>query len=203
MATQSILLKYLDLLREEGLNSLTKRSTAWFIDMLSSGELRGTAGKVMKDAVAIVRDRPIIGKMYMFVYDPKYKATLPYWDRYPLIIAADRPLKGKGFFGLNLHYLSPMDRAKLMHALMPLSTTGQELKTTTKLRITYGVLKAAMKYRLFRPAFKRYLPNQIKSNIIEIPSEFWEVAMFLPTQKFNGATVSEVWAASRKKARKV
>ena len=47
--------------------------------------------------------RPKYGVMNLFGYDPKHKATLPYYDRFPLIFPIE-PAKG-GFYGCNFHYL--------------------------------------------------------------------------------------------------
>lgn len=199
---RSILQKYLDTIRQENIKSLTSKSREWFIDMLSGGEIKGQPTQILKDPIGKKKTRPIIGKMYMFVYDPKYKKKLPYYDRYPLIIMADRPAKGKGFYGLNLHYLRPLERAKLLAALeSSRSTTKGELKDNTRLRIDYQFLKSARKYRAFRPTFKRYLPKHVKSSLVEIPAPYWEIALFLPTQRFKGASSSKVWADSRKASR--
>ena len=56
--------------------------------------------------------RFLLGNMYLFAYDPKHKETLPYYDRFPLIFPINKA-KG-GFLGINLHYLPPPFRAKLM-----------------------------------------------------------------------------------------
>ena len=45
-----------------------------------------------------------VGKMYMFSYDPKTKADLPYYDTVPLVIITE-PMPN-GFSGINLHYLA-------------------------------------------------------------------------------------------------
>ena len=58
--------------------------------------------------------------MNMFFYDPKHKDTLPYYDRFPLSVIIG-PAKG-GFYGLNLHYLPPVLRAKMLDALMDIAT---------------------------------------------------------------------------------
>ena len=46
---------------------------------------------------------PFFGRLNVFFYDPKFKATLPYYDRFPLVL----PLKGtsNGFIGINFHFL--------------------------------------------------------------------------------------------------
>ena len=58
---------------------------------------------------------PTIGEMYMFSYDPKYKDVLPYYDMYPLVIPIE--MYADGFLGLNLHYLPPLARARLLDSL--------------------------------------------------------------------------------------
>ena len=60
----------------------TKAARAWFRKMA-----RGT--KVNTSNLLKEKDRKRgsieIGRMYHFVYDPKHKATLPYYDKFPLI----------------------------------------------------------------------------------------------------------------------
>jgi hypothetical protein len=72
---------------------------------------------MMNDKENIVNtiDEKSIGKMYTFFYDPKHKETLPYYDLFPLIFVVG-PAAG-GFLGINLHYLPPVLRAKLMDSL--------------------------------------------------------------------------------------
>ena len=53
-----------------------------------------------------------IGKMYMFLYDPKHKDTLPYYDSFPLIFPIE--FYGDSFLGINLHYLPPVMRARMV-----------------------------------------------------------------------------------------
>ena len=64
-----------------------------------------------------------IGKMYMFYYDAKTKDKLPYWDRFPLIFVLD--VRPDRFWGVNLHYLPPLYRAKLMNALYKIQNNGK------------------------------------------------------------------------------
>lgn len=200
---ESILKKYTDQLRREGINPLTKKSREWFIDLLMSGELQGNANQLRRSRLTKSVGTPRIGRMYTFKYNPKYKDTLPYYDIFPLIILADLPKQGKGFYGLNLHYLRPNERAIFLSQLeKTYSTTKGKLTENTKLLITYDKLKASSKMRRFKPTFKRYLPSKVQSNIVEIPPEYWEVAMFLPTQSFRKASTSAVWSDSRKIARK-
>lgn len=196
---ESILQKYTQLLQSEGIEPLTARSRAWFIDTLSS--VRVSKNKMLSDEMAIAVSRPTLGKMYMFVYDPKTKKQLPYYDQFPLVIMTDTPKTGDGFFGLNLHYLSPLKRAVFFQTLSNLYQSTSELNERTKLRLKYQALSSQKKLRAFQPTFKRYLTNHIKSKIVEIPSEYWEVALFLPTYEFKKASSSKVWSDSNKYTR--
>lgn len=193
---ESILQKYTQLLEQEGIEPLTSRSKKWFINMLSN--VRVSKNKVLSDEMAIIRSRPRLGKMYMFIYDPKTKKELPYYDRFPLIIMTDVPKTGNGFFGLNLHYLSPAKRAIFFQTITDLFKSGSTLDENTSIRLKYSALSNQKRLRAFRPTFKRYLTNHIKSKIVEIPSQYWEVALFLPTHEFKKASSSKVWADSNK-----
>lgn len=136
-----------------------------------------------------------IGNMYMFIYNPKHKDTLPYYDRFPLIFPINRA-KG-GFLGINFHYLPLQLRAKLMDALYDVASNDR-FDETTKLRTSYGILSSAAKYKEFKPTVKHYLTNHIVSRLTYINPVEWDVALFLPTERFEGATKTEVWADSRK-----
>ena len=59
--------------------------------------------------------RPKYGVMNLFGYDPKFKETLPLYDRFPLILPLDAA-KG-GFYGLNFHYLQPGARVAFLRQL--------------------------------------------------------------------------------------
>ena len=136
-----------------------------------------------------------IGRMYMFLYDPKTKADLPYYDTFPLIFPFEE--YGNGFMGLNMHYLPPSYRAKLMDALYNI-TNNRLFDRTTKLRLTYTMLKNASELSFFRPCVKKYLKSYVRSRFIAIGAEEWDIALFLPTEKFEKATKQTVWSDSKR-----
>ena len=150
---------------------------------------------LIKEEKARYRNTITIGKMYLFQYDPKHKATLPYYDTFPVIFPVD--LAEVGFYGLNLHYLPIKLRAQLMNALYQLSS-NTKYDDKTKLQISYKILKAASKYSLFKPTFKHYLTDHVRSRFIEITSSEWDIAAFLPVQRFQKASQSKIWSDSRK-----
>lgn len=148
-----------------------------------------------------------IGKMYMFYYDAKYKDELPYWDRFPLIFVLD--VRSDRFWGVNLHYLPPLYRARLMNALYRIQNRGKT-PLSIKLRLTYDVLKS-IDPRVAKFAVKQYLRYSagskkkgsggavgVRSRFMQIPYDRWDVALMLPTEQFEKQNKSKVWADFRK-----
>lgn len=135
------------------------------------------------------------GSMYMYMYDPKWKETLPFYDRFPLIF----PIKVESdrFMGINLHYLPLQYRAKLMDALYE-TKTNSRYDESTKLKISYDILKGASKFKYFQPCIKQYLFKQMKSQFMYIYPSEWDMALFLPLERFEKASKSQVWAQTRK-----
>ena len=139
--------------------------------------------------------RFIMGNMYLLTYDPKHKATLPYYDMFPLIFPINKA-KG-GFLGLNLHYLPPILRAKLMDQLYTV-LTNKRFDETTRISASYKLLSGAAKFKEFQPCIKHYLNAHVRTKPAYINPSEWDIALFLPTQKFVGATANQVYADSRK-----
>jgi len=140
--------------------------------------------------------RPRVGDMYMFTYDAKHKAKLPYFDRFPLIFPYKK-VKG-GFMGINLHYLPLTYRAELMDALYDLSS-NKKYDETTSLRLNYNILNSASKFDNFKPCVKHYLTPQVRSRFLYIYPSEWDIALYLPTERFQGARKTTVWADSKRK----
>jgi hypothetical protein len=132
--------------------------------------------------------------MYAFFYDPKHKQTLPFYDRFPLIFPVERA--PGGFFGINMHYLHPRMRATLMDALYTV-TSNKKYDETTRLRISMALLQNASKYRFFKPTLKHYLTRHVRSRFLIVESSEWDIALFLPTERFEKASKSKVWKDSR------
>lgn len=135
-----------------------------------------------------------VGRMYLFMYDPKTKEDLPYYDRFPLVFPFRR-VKG-GFYGINMHYLPPLMRAKLMDALYTIVNNDAQ-DDTTKLRISYQILQRASRFRYFKPCVKHYLNNHVRTRFLWVPADQWETALFLPLERFVGATKQQVWRESK------
>ena len=137
-------------------------------------------------------DNILLGKMFFYKYDPKFAKKLPYWDMYPLVFPFERA--PGGFYGLNLHYIPPRDRAVLMDNLNQYASNNKYDKTT-RLELSYRLLK---RYGRAVPCVKRYLGDRIVSQTVRIDADEWEVAIFLPVERFQKASKGEVWADSRR-----
>jgi hypothetical protein len=138
--------------------------------------------------------RIAIGRMYLFYYDPKTKDQLPYYDKFPLIFPFQR-VDG-GFYGLNLHYLPHILRARLMDSLLDLAN-NKVYDDTTKLKISYQILSSSSKFKYFEPCVKHYLNSHVRSRFLWIPAEQWNTALFLPLERFQKRRKETVWRNSR------
>lgn len=176
-----------------GVTPRTKDSQMWFRKKLMN--MRNiNRQKLLRDSAVEKVQRPRMGDMYMFYYDAKHKDTLPYYDQFPLIIMVEKA--PKGFYGINVHYLPLPLRAKFFDALLA-TATDDKYDEGTRLRTRYRMIKNVQKLRYFKPCFKHYLTSQIDSRIVKIQPTEWEVAMFMPVQRFKGATATQVWKDSK------
>lgn len=177
-----------------GITPRTKESREWFLK--KAQELKNiNRNQLMKEEPVLLRNQTAVGSMFMFFYDPKHKETLPYYDRFPLIIVIG-PAEG-GFLGLNLHYLPPVLRAKFLDALLDL-TNNKKYDQTTKFKITYNMLQRAARFKYFKPCVKHYLSDHVRSRFAKVQAPEWEIAVFLPTADFAKANKSKVYADSRR-----
>ena len=124
--------------------------------------------------------RPHEGFLNMYIYAPKLKDKLPYYDTFPLIMYL-KPAE-KGFYGLNFHYLPYALRARLLDA------AGQNELNVNEV----------IKSRLTKPTIKRYLFGYLRSMCLRIEPEDNLTAIMLPVQRFKKASTATVWADSRK-----
>lgn len=177
-----------------GITPRTKESRAWFQQKIKN--LRSINREaLMKEEPLKQVSTEVVGGMYMFFYDPKHKETLPYYDTFPLVVVVG-PAEG-GFLGLNLHYLPPILRAKMLDGLMEI-TTNNKFNDSTRFKMTYELLARASKFKYYKPCLKHYLNKQVKSKFALVPAPEWEIATFLPTAQFRKANSKKVYADSKK-----
>jgi hypothetical protein len=181
-----------------GVTARTKQSKKWFQNRLKDLQVPSRKS-LLKDTALDQTTRNIRGNMYMYFYDPKYKETLPYYDRFPLTIMVDAA--PGGFYGLNLHYLNYNVRAKFLDELMGLAP--KNIKDTSRLvKLRYDLLQSVRKYKEFKPCFKHYLGEHVRSNFARVPMTEWEIAIFLPVEQFRKKSKASIWNDSLKIARR-
>jgi hypothetical protein len=177
-----------------GITPRTKQSMDWF-RRKAQAMGRVNRSQLMKEDPIELKNRGIMGNMYMFFYDPKTKDTLPYYDSFPLTIVVG-PAEG-GFYGLNLHYLPPTLRARMLDGLMDI-TNNKKYDETTKFQATYSTLQRVSKLKYYKPCFKHYLNSNVRSRFAYVPPPEWEIATFLPAADFQKSSKSAVYKDSRK-----
>lgn len=169
------------------------RSFNWYMSAVKKlgGQINSFSAASKTDLGELTTDiEP--GSMYLYVYDAKYANTLPYYDRLPLCLPFD-DIQG-GFAGMNLHYLPPLLRAKLLGNL--LDYTDKKLTEKSKIEVSWSMLKGFSKFPEAKPTVKKYLYSNVKSRFLKIAPEHWKSSIFLPLQTFN-VSVNNVWKDSR------
>ena len=176
------------------LKTATKKSRAWFdqqVTLLSKQRI--TPPKVLQGNPAQIKSSITPGKLYMYFYDPKLKAELPYYDKFPMVFPF-RKVQG-GFLGLNMHYLPYQIRIKLLDRLMTFKSNSK-MDETTKIKYSWALIDGVSRYNAAIPCVKHYLLDHVRSPFREVPSNDWATAMLLPVERFVGASKQQIWADS-------
>ena len=97
---------------------------------------------------------------------------------------------------MNLHYLPPMLRAKFLDGLMD-TVTNQAYDETTRIGVSYEYLKKTAGMKYFKPCFKHYLTDHVRSRFGIIPAAEWEIATFLPLASWQKQSGNKVYKDSR------
>ena len=185
------------------------RSRDWYLSKIQ--ELQGK-GLITKNKLMNYGDMMTstleIGSMYMYVYDPKLKDTLPYYDTFPLVIPFSH--NSNLFTGFNLHYLPPAIRWTLLKALLKNQDIAsiRRLSATTKMKMDYSTLKASSHIPILKPTIHSYLFNHIvpmsKGRFLKIHPSDWYISVLLPVQAFKSKTgkanSATIWANSMGKS---
>lgn len=176
---------------------MQRKSKAWFtqqvLSMKSVSVMRPET--LMRGDQESKGNRIIPGNMYMYIYDPKHKETLPYYDMFPLVFPF-KEVKG-GFYGLNMHYLDYKTRATLLDRLM-MFKTNSNMDEKTKLKFSWALIGGISKFAAAKPCVKHYLYPHVKTPFKAVHSSDWATALLLPMEKFAKATPHQVWAESTK-----
>ena len=181
----------------KGITPRTAESRDWFRKKAQSMR-RVNRNKIMKEEPIKLVGKFQPGAMAMFFYNPKTKDKLPYYDSFPLTIVVDSA--PGGFYGLNLHYLPPVLRAKFLDVLLD-NTSNKAYDEKTRFAVNYNYLKRSARTKYFAPCFKHYLTDHVKSRFAIVPAPEWEIATFLPLADWQKSSGNKVYVDSRRMLR--
>ena len=148
------------------------KSFDWYRKQVNSMTTPGAKSLINKGKATL---RPKYGVMNLFGYDPKYKATLPYYDKFPLIFPIE-PAKG-GFIGINFHYLPFGARVAFLKQLSQYASDNN-FDRKTRYMIDW------VNNPYFRKTTKRYLNSQVRTSFLNVPADEMAIAIFLPVARF-------------------
>ena len=178
----------------------TRMAVTWFRSIVERAKI-GLAREVVPQTLKIdaaqqgtLTGRLIPGRMYFFMYNPKHKATLPYYDLFPLVLPIQK--FSDGFLGINFHYLYPKDRAILMDELK-IFVNDRTLSDMARIRVSYNMLRGFTRFKRAKPCIKRYLTTYMKSQFIPVTPDEWGPALFLPVEQFRKRNKMAVWQESK------
>lgn len=172
-------------------------SARWYQDMirkLGMGNIQPQ--KVMRSDIGEFVTNITVGSMYLFMYDPKMSATLPYYDTLPVVVTFRKV--PDGFYGLNLHYLPPLLRLKLLDRMMEL-VNDESMGEKTRMIVTWKLLSNVARYPGTNVAVKQYLYEQVGSKIMKIYPKDWRKTIMLPIDNFQKASRNQVFQDARSK----
>ena len=150
------------------------KSFDWYRKQVNNMTTPGAKSLINKGKATL---RPKYGVMNLFGYDPKYKATLPYYDKFPLIFPIE-PAKG-GFIGINFHYLPFGARVAFLKQLSKYASDNN-FDRKTRYMIDW------VNNPYFRKTTKRYLNSQVRTSFLNVPADEMAIAIFLPVARFVG-----------------
>lgn len=105
-----------------------------------------------------VKDDVMVGKFYLFEYNPKTKKRLKRWDKYPLVLVTT--MYDDGFMGANFHYTTEKQRMILAKKFL-----------NSNVKIPFKLLH-------------RYIINRADNLFFEVPDEDLIEFAALPIEQF-------------------
>ena len=200
MAEESYLQKLKDAIKIGSIPVKTRMAVTWFRSIVERAKI-GLAKETIPSTLKIdaaqqgtLTGRLIPGRMYFFMYNPKHKATLPYYDMFPLVLPIQK--FSNGFLGINFHYVNMKDRAILLDELK-IFVNDRTLSEAARIRVSYNMMRGFTRFKRAKPCLKRYLTTYMKSQFIPVTPDEWGPALFLPVEQFRKRNKMAVWQESK------
>lgn len=201
------------LIEETKKSGSSRGATEWFMDAIKSGQIElpnnhdVTVSLLSNHKnIASKRYMELPGRMFAFMYHPKTRSVLQYYDITPLIITlpTESTDRSGNILGINLHYLDPDLRAELIDRLLHLSSPRMGEKDPPKgvgyFRVNYDLIKT-IRFVFGMACIRSYDPGKIIGRPVMIPSNQWGNAVALPCENFIKAKGRRVWVETRVKIR--
>ncbi|AWY10183.1 DNA end protector [Vibrio phage VAP7] len=203
-----IVKRYISKYREtKGLNARrnTRESNKWFMSRITKDtHLRAEVvhRQILKESRRTKpSDKGLIGRMFLYNYDPRWKNILPVYDGWPLVFFFNMKLgdgvsfgeKGVMYlFGLNVHYLPPRFRLMLFAELQRLKNDST-LREKTRLRLTWDIIKQFASLKYAEHAVKVYRSDHIRTELAEVHPDQWEVVIPMQIAEWHKGGKHEAW----------
>lgn len=190
-----------EILRRRVADQTPENAARWFRKKIADLGIPDpmSVSQAMRAPIGQTNMSAVIGQMFLYVYDPKTKETMPYYDTLPLIFMFE--FRDDGWLGINFHYLPLIWRFRLLaklleHAQLPMLPND-------KLMLDWEYLGNIAKFPECRPAVKRYLSHHVRSRLKRIDPIDWATAIALPMEHFEKESKEHVWRESARQIRNV
>lgn len=178
--------------RIKGQRKHSAESLEWFRKRVSK-DTRVKASQIIDDPASYDVQNPkgnkgMIGKLYLFEYQAEQAGDVEVgvYDRYPMVFffgTGKTKAGNRTLTGLNIHYLTPSQRAVLYQKLIAFKTS-KAWTPNVKVKLQWDLIKAAAGAQIVEKAVHSYRVDRIQSRMISIPVDDWIITIFLQLQQF-------------------
>lgn len=170
---------------------LSKQALNWFKRHADAFVKKREATWSKVTPLGEVTTRPMVGKLYMYKYDPKHKETLPLYDIMPIVLITK--MNEDGWTGINFHYMPTIARLKIMAGLYDIQSNTvwtEKKKINVSWSTASAIGQAVGKHEILSQSVKQYLANHVASPLVAISPKHWSMIIFLPFQRFKYNDIS-------------
>lgn len=171
----------------------SKESLDWFRKRVSK-DLKYKPRRLLQDhgdyRVRKGREgKTLIGRLYYYEYEAVEAGDreLGVYDRFPMVFVFNTSKTEDGrqlLHAINMHYLTPRERAVVYLKLMKLRNK-KGWTNATKLKASWALLKSVAEHDLLKRAVHSYRVDRILNHkMVEIHAEDWEIATFLRLEQW-------------------
>lgn len=148
----------------------------------------------------------LVGRLFYFAYEAVEAGDKlnNVYDQYPMTYFFNTSTSNNGdklIHGLNIHYLTPKEKAVLFVKLLTIRNK-KGWTNATKLKISWDIIKSISSHNIYEKAVHTYRVDRIQSKLVEIHPEHWEIATFLRLEKWKTLDGKDIKQSDIRKARR-